>query len=161
MSIFLLLGGIGIGMHSWGLLSHTLQSTLANHKDPSQWQARLLGFLVSFGSVDSHDSHGHSHSVPIEEGDSLSPSVILFPLFGILVKEYLYRVTKKVAEQQNSSVLMANALHHRSDAYSSIVTIVAILGSLIWESVPVDPMGGMSICSQSPLTIVCPHLSDR
>jgi divalent metal cation (Fe/Co/Zn/Cd) transporter len=132
-------------MHSWGLLSQTLQTTLSNNKELPSWLAQLLHSLVSVSSIDPHE-HGHSHS---DEGESLSPSAILFPLFGILVKEYLYRATKKVAEEQNSSVLMANAMHHRSDAYSSIVTIVAILGSLIWESVPVDPMGGKFLPSSS------------
>lgn len=144
VSIFLLLGGLGIGLHSWGLLSQTLQTTLSNNKELPSWLANLLHSLISVSSIDPHE-HGHSHSPGMGEGESLSPSAILFPLFGILVKEYLYRATKKVAEEQNSSVLMANAMHHRSDAYSSIVTIVAILGSLIWESVPVDPLGGKSI----------------
>ncbi|CAG7854561.1 Metal tolerance protein 2 Short=OsMTP2 [Serendipita indica DSM 11827] len=66
-------------------------------------------------------------------------------LFGMLVKEYLYRATKRVAEETNSSVLMANALHHRSDAFASIVTVVAILGSVVMKDIPVDPMGGLLV----------------
>jgi divalent metal cation (Fe/Co/Zn/Cd) transporter len=134
VSIFLLLGGLGIGAHSWSLLSQTLIS----HPNIPPFLIRFLSFVT----LDSEQGHGHHHSPDISEEGSLSPTAVLFPLFGILVKEYLYRVTKRVADEQNSSILMANALHHRSDAYSSIVTVVAILGSIFLQGVPVDPMGG-------------------
>ncbi|KAG8789121.1 hypothetical protein FRC20_011652 [Serendipita sp. 405] len=148
MSFFLLLGGIGIGAHSWGALSDALSSTLASNPNLPPVLLRILALLASSTTVDGSDHHGHSHShhsSSSDDEDALSPSAIFFPLFGILVKEYLYRVTKRVAEEQNSSVLMANALHHRSDAFSSIVTIVAILGSIVLKGVPVDPLGGIIV----------------
>jgi cation diffusion facilitator family transporter len=45
---------------------------------------------------------------------------------SILSKEWLYRITRKVGEALNSQVVIANAWHHRSDAYSSILALVSI-----------------------------------
>ncbi|CCA70559.1 related to MMT1-Mitochondrial iron transport protein [Serendipita indica DSM 11827] len=143
VSIFLLLGGIGIGAHSWSILSDTLSSTLAKHPNLPPLFIHILSLLLQDSSSSSSHHHGHSHGH--NDGDDLSPSAIFFPLFGMLVKEYLYRATKRVAEETNSSVLMANALHHRSDAFASIVTVVAILGSVVMKDIPVDPMGGLLV----------------
>ncbi len=49
---------------------------------------------------------------------------------SILSKEVLYWYTLKVAKTYKSSMLKANAWHHRSDVLSSIVVFVGILGSL-------------------------------
>ena len=45
---------------------------------------------------------------------------------SITSKEWLYRITKKVGEELNSQVVIANAWHHRSDAYSSILALGSI-----------------------------------
>ena len=39
-------------------------------------------------------------------------------------------------------VLLANAIHHRSDAYSSVVAFFAILGTWFFPAFPLDPIGG-------------------
>jgi cation diffusion facilitator family transporter len=49
---------------------------------------------------------------------------------SILSKEALYWYTLKVAKTYKSEMLKANAWHHRSDALSSIVVFVGILGGL-------------------------------
>jgi len=46
--------------------------------------------------------------------------------FSITSKEWLYRITRKVGDDLNSQVLIANAWHHRSDAYSSILALASI-----------------------------------
>lgn len=48
---------------------------------------------------------------------------------SILVKEFLFRYTKKEGEKLDSSVMVANAWHHRSDALSSIGTLLGIGGA--------------------------------
>ena len=48
---------------------------------------------------------------------------------SIVVKESLYRYTKHVGEKVNSTVVVANAWHHRSDALSSIGTLFGIGGA--------------------------------
>ncbi|MBT6922440.1 MAG: cation transporter [Candidatus Ruthia sp.] len=49
---------------------------------------------------------------------------------SIFSKEALYWYTLKVAKAYKSDMLKANAWHHRSDALSSIVVFIGILGSL-------------------------------
>ncbi len=48
---------------------------------------------------------------------------------SIVVKEALYRYTKRVGEEVCSQVVVANAWHHRSDALSSIGTLLGIGGA--------------------------------
>ena len=45
-------------------------------------------------------------------------------------KEGLYHYTRQVAEQYKSDLIRANAWHHRSDALSSVIVIVAVIGSM-------------------------------
>jgi cation diffusion facilitator family transporter len=51
-------------------------------------------------------------------------------LVSILLKELLYRYTKRVGEEVDSSAVIANAWHHRSDAFSSIGTSLGIAGAM-------------------------------
>jgi divalent metal cation (Fe/Co/Zn/Cd) transporter len=78
--------------------------------------------------------HGHIHVV--------DPNAAWFAAVSVLVKEWLYRVTKNVADAERSPVLLANAIHHRSDAYSSIVALLAILSTWLLPALPLDPAGG-------------------
>lgn len=50
---------------------------------------------------------------------------------SLIVKEGLYWYTIGVAKRTGSSLLHANAWHHRSDALSSVVTVAAIAGSML------------------------------
>lgn len=53
----------------------------------------------------------------------------------ILTKEVLYHYTMYVAYQVRSKMLRASAWHHRSDAFSSVIVLVGITGSMagvIW-----------------------------
>ncbi|MEO1939770.1 cation diffusion facilitator family transporter [Candidatus Thioglobus sp.] len=62
----------------------------------------------------------------------LTHSTLLLSIaaLSIFSKEVLYWYTLKVGKQFKSEMLKANAWHHRSDALSSIVVFVGILGSL-------------------------------
>ena len=51
-------------------------------------------------------------------------------LISIVVKEWLFRITKATAKKVDSSALVANAWHHRSDAFSSIGTALGIAGAI-------------------------------
>ena len=56
---------------------------------------------------------------------ALSAAVI-----SVLVKEGLYHYTVIVARKLRSNLLRANAWHHRSDAVSSVVVVVGVIGSM-------------------------------
>ncbi len=52
-------------------------------------------------------------------------------IISIISKEWLYRYTLKVGKDIRSQAVIANAWHHRSDAFSSIGTMVGIGGAII------------------------------
>ena len=56
--------------------------------------------------------------------------VLIIAAISIVVKEWLYRRTIKVARNVNSAALHANAWHHRSDALSSIAVLAGGIGGL-------------------------------
>lgn len=51
---------------------------------------------------------------------------LIAAVVSILAKEWLYRYTVKVGRQTDSPAVIANAWHHRSDALSSIGTLIGI-----------------------------------
>jgi len=53
--------------------------------------------------------------------------VLIAAIVSIGAKEWLYRVTQKVAIQYHSSALYANAWHHRSDALSSVAVAIGFI----------------------------------
>jgi cation diffusion facilitator family transporter len=60
-----------------------------------------------------------------------TPLALLFAALAVFSKEGLYHYTRRVARSIRSSMLEANAWHHRSDAISSLLVIVGISGSLM------------------------------
>ena len=55
--------------------------------------------------------------------------LIAAAVLSVLSKEALYWYTVKVARDINSDLLKANAWHHRTDAFSSIVVVIGIIGA--------------------------------
>lgn len=51
-------------------------------------------------------------------------------IVSIISKEWLYRYTIRRGKALDSSAVMANAWHHRSDAFSSMGTLVGIVGAM-------------------------------
>ena len=51
---------------------------------------------------------------------------LVMAAISIASKEWLYHTTKRVGEKLNSPVVVANAWHHRSDAYSSVLALGSI-----------------------------------
>ena len=52
-------------------------------------------------------------------------------LISILLKEWIFRITRRVARLTDSQALEANAWHHRSDALSSIAALAGIGGAIL------------------------------
>lgn len=65
-------------------------------------------------------------------GEIASPGYVALAAaaVSILAKELLYQFTVLVGKQVNSPVVIANAWHHRSDAFSSIGALVGISGAM-------------------------------
>lgn len=62
-----------------------------------------------------------------------SPGVVALvaAVLSLALKEWVFRITRKVAREVNSQALEANAWHHRSDALSSVGTAIGIGGAVI------------------------------
>ncbi|HYW05198.1 MAG TPA: cation diffusion facilitator family transporter [Gammaproteobacteria bacterium] len=57
-------------------------------------------------------------------------AALVVAALSVAAKEWLYHYTVRVARRLRSTMLRANAWHHRSDAISSIVVIVGIAGTI-------------------------------
>ena len=64
---------------------------------------------------------------------------------SILVKEAMYQYTRICARKIDSSALMADAWHHRSDALSSIGALIGIAGARLGFPI-LDPVASLVIC---------------
>lgn len=131
-------------------------------------------FGVRFWSAPADDSHPYGHRrietlitvmiggalAAVAVGFSLtavdklrhppitSPTLIALTgsLLTIVLKEGLFRLTRKVGHRVGSSAVMANAWHHRSDAFSSIPVIVAVSAAAVnpeWRFL--DQMGTLVV----------------
>ncbi len=58
-----------------------------------------------------------------------NPTLVVASL-SILAKEWIYRYTMRVARRIKSRLLQANAWHSRSDALSSVVVLLGIIGAM-------------------------------
>jgi len=89
----------------------------------------VLGFLLLFVALGIGWDAAHRLFAPEEllrpEFTALAATVI-----SIVVKEWLYWWTMAYAKRVRSDLLQANAWHHRSDAISSVVVFVGIVGTM-------------------------------
>ncbi|KAJ8604948.1 hypothetical protein MRB53_041624 [Persea americana] len=88
-------------------------------------------------------SHAHEHAAT-----DLGPNINAAWLAGgsILIKEWLYRATLKVAHERKSSILASNALHHRVDSLTAFVALLMIGGANVLDNAAwMDPVGGLVI----------------
>ncbi|KAK2463217.1 hypothetical protein APHAL10511_004872 [Amanita phalloides] len=137
VSLLLIIGATGIGFHSCHLLLAALSDSVSTL--PSGMAKQVLHEIVSIAHHIPVLGHSHTHV------HALDPNAAWFAGISIILKEWLYRITKKVADEERSPVLLANAIHHRSDAYSSIVAFAAIIGTWAFPKMPLDPIGGLLV----------------
>jgi cation diffusion facilitator family transporter len=130
VSGLLLTGGIMIG----------LQAILALSQ---QFFPELAHILSELGIFEHIHDHGHSHGAA-----DLGPNINAAWLAAgsIVIKEWLYRATMKIAKEKRSSVLASNAYHHRVDSLTSIVALCTIVASNFLANAQwLDPVGGLAI----------------
>ncbi|KAJ6000064.1 hypothetical protein N7481_000473 [Penicillium waksmanii] len=127
VSGLLLCGGVFMGLNAGQVLLAQIYPDLAE--------------TVAHSGILGH-GHGHSHS------HGLGPSIHAAWLAAgsIVIKEWLYHATMKVAKERKSSVLASNAIHHRIDSLTSIVALFTIGGSYVFQDATwLDPVGGVLI----------------
>lgn len=95
-------------------------------------------------------SHGIEKIMAVIGGEQITtPSMIalIAAAVSIVAKEFCYQITLHVGKKVNSPAVIANAWHHRSDALSSIGSLIGI-GCAIWlgkKWVILDPIMGCVI----------------
>ena len=99
-------------------------------------------FIFGVSEIAEHAHHGHSHAI-----DPMNPLALWVALAAIVSKEALFHITMRIAKKVNSDVLAANAWHHRTDAASSFVALVA-LGGAVWGMPFLDPVGGIIVAGE-------------
>ncbi|KAL1954491.1 hypothetical protein VTO42DRAFT_1102 [Malbranchea cinnamomea] len=130
VSGLLLCGGVLMGFNALEVIA-------------SQFFPELAHTAAEFGLL----GHGHSHS-HIHAHEHIGPHINAAWLAGgsIIIKEWLYHATMRIAKQRKSSVLASNAVHHRVDSLTSIVALLTIGGShIITDASWLDPVGGLII----------------
>ncbi len=79
------------------------------------------GGMIYKASMDIARVHVNSETVKI------SSWVIWVALLSVILKELIYQWTRRVAIVTHSSVLYANAWHHRSDVLSSVAVMIGAI----------------------------------
>ncbi|KAK6355274.1 hypothetical protein TWF696_004387 [Orbilia brochopaga] len=142
VSSLLLFGGLAMGLNGVEMLYTQFTG------------GHLPAFLEGLGHSHSHvgldhghegHDHGHSHS---HSHSDFGPNINAAWLAGgsILVKEWLYRATMKIAKERKSSVLASNAVHHRIDSLTAMVALVSIsLSNILNNAAWLDPVGGLLV----------------
>ncbi len=144
---------IGIVGHSQGLLAdgiHSLSDLVTDF---------LVLWATKYGSLEADADHQYGHEriqtaatvflgialiavavgIAIDAVDRLVNSeslqtptklTLLIAAISIVAKEWIYHYTMRVARRTRSALLKANAWHSRSDALSSVVVLVGIIGAI-------------------------------
>lgn len=98
----------------------------------------LTGFGIGFSGIKVFTSN--------ELSELKSPGALALFAAGlsIIVKESMYWYTRSAAKKINSDALMADAWHHRSDALSSVGSIIGVGGAMLGFAV-LDPLASVVI----------------
>jgi cation diffusion facilitator family transporter len=71
---------------------------------------------------------GYDAATAVSSGELSAPHryTIAIAAFSIVAKEMLYQATVRIGRRAGSEAMVANAWHHRSDAWSSVVTLIGV-----------------------------------
>ena len=72
------------------------------------------------------------------------PLALYITAFAIIIKEWISRYTLKIASIIKSPALKADAQHHRSDVYTSVVVLIGVFGAMAGYPV-LDPLAGLLV----------------
>ena len=113
------------------------------HEKAETLVALLLSIVLIFVAL----KIGYGGIISLLNVDKIKVPTILpliVSVISILIKEYQYRITIKVANKINSPALKADAWHHRSDALSSIAAFIGIGGAIIGFKI-LDPLASIVV----------------
>lgn len=144
VAAILFFGGVALLVQSLEQCSHDLSLLLG----PSLWplhqpSATAVDHSHDHGHDHSHGEvvdtsgahHGHSHFTLTEVDHATGSPVILWTMVilaatSVVCKELLFQWTRRVGRRAGSRVVVANAYHHRVDAWSSAVALIGVMGQV-------------------------------
>ena len=100
-----------------------------------------------------------------EKGEHPRMIALIAAVLSIVMKEAVFRYTLKQAHKIDSPILIANAWHHRSDAFSSIATLVGVAGAMFLgdNGLILDPLAAILVSfyiCKSGYEVVKPSLDE-
>ena len=104
--------------------------------------ARTISILIGFTGIEFIKTSITRFMNP--NSIEVSWAVILVVLITIVLKEVLARLSYNLGDKINSSTLIADAIHHRSDMWSSVLVLSAFGGA--WLGYPkIDAIMGLGV----------------
>lgn len=98
----------------------------------------VTGVLIGVRAVESIGAEDTAPAVP-------GLLALIAAIVSIAAKEAMYWYTRYYARRLNSSALMANAWHHRSDALSSVGALIGIGAARLGYPI-MEPVASLVIC---------------
>ncbi len=113
------------------------------HEKMEPVAAKILAFMLFVTAL----AIGYGGIRRIVAGNYAAPGMIALyaAVLSIVVKEWMYRYTRRGSEKIDSTVLLADAWHHRSDAISSLGALIGIGGARLGYKI-LDPVVSLLIC---------------
>lgn len=133
---------IADGFHSLSDLVTDFAIILGVHiskKEPDEghpyghgWAENFITFLtaVPLAFAGGYMVFDAVHSIADHRLTKIGYPVLIVAVIAIILKEYSFVITKRVAVKLSSSMLYANAWDHRSDALSSLAVAIGAIASL-------------------------------
>ncbi|CEG45586.1 cation diffusion facilitator family [Plasmopara halstedii] len=139
VSLLLVGGSLGIMVHSVDSLLAVIQPmTVISPKEVVEMVEKLDPDISKAVEALAKSPHSHAH------GLVMHPAALGIAAMSVAAKEALFRTTMNIGRRVHSSVLIANAWHHRSDAITSVVALGGIGLSL--AGFPLfDPLAGIAV----------------
>lgn len=100
----------------------------------------VTGCGIGYGGLKTIIAGSEGASIQVPTALPLAAAIL-----SIVAKEGMYWYTMRAAVQINSSALKADAWHHRSDALSSVGSLVGIGGAMLGYPI-LDPIASVIIC---------------
>lgn len=94
----------------------------------------LVSFLLSIILIWASLKIGYDAVISlITKEEIIKPTLmpVIVALISIIVNEYQFFITIKVANKTKSPALKADAWHHRSDSLSSIAVLIGVIGTMV------------------------------
>lgn len=82
-----------------------------------------------------------------EIGDRPGVIALIAAVLSIVLKEWVYRYTVSRGRKIDSPILIANAKHHRSDAFTSVATLIGVGGAYFLgrKGIILDPLAAILV----------------